>query len=82
MMNLEGVPCLQHYSLLAEVRLHRRVSNVIKGPITFGVIEHDHWYQPVWINEDRAREGREKMVADDIIYGGGCVSRDSTYACS
>lgn len=36
----------------------------------FGVIPHDHWYQPDWIDEAKATESRNEMVANNIIYGG------------
>jgi len=36
----------------------------------FGIIPHDHWYQPDRIDEAKAKAGREKMVADGVIYGG------------
>ena len=54
----------------------RRLSNVIQGEVTFAEIPHDHWFQPDWIDEDRARAGREKMVADNIIYGGSVSYRN------
>lgn len=53
-----------------------RVSNVINGEVTFGLVPHDHWYQPDWIDEERAKAGREKMVADNIIYGGSVSYRN------
>ncbi|TBU23334.1 glycosyltransferase family 15 protein [Dichomitus squalens] len=53
-----------------------RIRNVIHGEVTFAEIPHDHWYQPDWIDEDRARAGREKMVADNIIYGGSVSYRN------
>lgn len=48
----------------------RRVSNVVSGPVTFGQIPHEHWYQPDWVDEEKAKAGRDKMVKDNIIYGG------------
>ena len=48
----------------------RRVSNVVSGPATFGLIPRDHWFQPDWIDEERAAAGRQKMVDNNIIYGG------------
>ncbi|TFK78397.1 glycosyltransferase family 15 protein, partial [Polyporus arcularius HHB13444] len=53
-----------------------RVSNVINGEVTFGLVPHEHWYQPDWINETLATAGREKMVADNIIYGGSVSYRN------
>ena len=49
---------------------------MINGEVTFGLVPHEHWFQPDWIDEDRARAGREKMVADNIIYGGSVSYRN------
>ena len=49
---------------------HRRISVVTTASIEFGVIPHDHWFQPSWINEEEAKAGRDKMAADGVIYGG------------
>ena len=38
-------------------------------PIEFGIIPHDHWYQPGWVDEAKAKANRDKMMAD-VIYGG------------
>lgn len=40
------------------------------APVSFGVIPHEHWFQPDWIDEERAREGRDRLVRQNIIYGG------------
>ncbi|KAI1793677.1 glycosyltransferase family 15 protein [Ganoderma leucocontextum] len=53
-----------------------RMSNVISSEATFAQIPNHHWYQPDWIDEDKARAGREKMVADNIIYGGSVSYRN------
>ncbi|KAH9847745.1 alpha-1,2-mannosyltransferase [Lenzites betulinus] len=47
-----------------------KMSSVISGPVTFGRIPHEHWYQPDWIDEEAATAAREKMAADGVIYGG------------
>ncbi|KAI0086054.1 glycosyltransferase family 15 protein [Irpex rosettiformis] len=47
-----------------------RISNVVSGQIIFEQIPRDHWYQPDSIDEEKAKAGREKMVQDNIIYGG------------
>ena len=36
----------------------------------FGLIPHEHWFQPAWIDEERAKKGRDKMKEENIIYGG------------
>jgi alpha 1,2-mannosyltransferase len=38
--------------------------------VEFGVIPRDHWYQPDWIDEDKASKARKKMEESHIIYGG------------
>ena len=53
-----------------------RISNVVSGPVEFGLIPHDHWFQPEWIDEAKATAGREKMQADNIIYGGSLSYRN------
>ena len=42
----------------------------MSGEATFATIPHDHWFQPDSIDEEKAKAGRDKMVADNIIYGG------------
>ena len=46
--------------------------------VEFGVIPHDHWFQPEWIDEERASKERKKMEAAAVIYGG--VSRPLSMA--
>lgn len=48
----------------------RRTSQLTSGNATYGVVPHDHWNQPDWIDESRAREGRNRLMAQNIIYGG------------
>ncbi|KAG6332510.1 hypothetical protein ID866_6580 [Astraeus odoratus] len=47
-----------------------RVSVLSPSLMEFGVIPHDHWYQPSWIDEEKAAASRKQMEADGIIYGG------------
>jgi len=53
-----------------------RVSIVTGALIEFGVIPKDHWYQPEWVDEERAKKGREKMEEERIIYGGSVSYRN------
>ncbi|KAJ3786260.1 glycosyltransferase family 15 protein [Lentinula aff. detonsa] len=53
-----------------------RVSVLTRAPIFFGLIPKEHWFQPEWIDEDRARAGRQKMMAQRIIYGGSVPYRN------
>jgi alpha 1,2-mannosyltransferase len=41
----------------------------------FGLIPKNHWFQPDWIDEEKAAEGRRKMEADGVIYGGSSILR-------
>ncbi|KAI0682190.1 nucleotide-diphospho-sugar transferase [Cerioporus squamosus] len=62
--------------LIVPFTANPRVSNVINGEVIFGLVPREHWYQPEWIDEARATAGREKMVADNIIYGGSVSYRN------
>ena len=42
----------------------------------FGKIPREHWFQPGWIDEARASAARQKMVDDNIIYGGSVSYRN------
>lgn len=56
--------------------LHRRkVSSATSAPVSFGLIPHDHWYQPDWVDEKKAREGRIRLETMGIIYAGECILR-------
>ncbi|KAJ7940624.1 glycosyltransferase family 15 protein [Mycena leptocephala] len=46
------------------------------APISFGLIPREHWVQPDWIDEDRARRGRLQMMTQRIIYGGDVPYRN------
>ncbi|KAJ7867702.1 glycolipid 2-alpha-mannosyltransferase-domain-containing protein [Mycena olivaceomarginata] len=45
------------------------IGNATAG-VSFGLVPKEHWFQPEWIDEGKARAGRNKMVAQDIIYAG------------
>ncbi|KAI0266642.1 nucleotide-diphospho-sugar transferase [Russula aff. rugulosa BPL654] len=54
----------------------RRMSNIVSGPVHFGQIPEEHWYQPDWINETVAAEERSKMVTVGLGYGGSVSYRN------
>lgn len=57
--------------------LHDRWTfNVVSSKVSYGVIPHDHWYQPDDIDEAKALKSRIQMVKDRVIYGGSV-----SYAC-
>ncbi|KAI0704653.1 glycosyltransferase family 15 protein [Earliella scabrosa] len=47
-----------------------KMSSAIAGPVSFGLIPRDHWFQPDWIDEEKAAAGRAQMAADGVVYGG------------
>lgn len=68
------------YVILNEVpfteEFKKRVSNVISSSVEFGVIPHDHWFQPDWIDEEKATAGRKKLEDEGVIYGGSLSYRN------
>ncbi|KAG2049972.1 glycosyltransferase family 15 protein [Suillus hirtellus] len=48
----------------------RRVKVLTNGDVSFGLIPHETWVQPPWIDEERARRGRNMLTQDGVIYGG------------
>ncbi|KAF5348300.1 hypothetical protein D9756_010537 [Leucocoprinus leucothites] len=70
------------YVLLNEVlfteEFKRRIRVLTNAKVEFGLIPPEHWYQPDWIDEAKATEGRENMVANNIIYGGSVSSTGGT----
>jgi len=62
-LNLANTIHVSHFS--------RRVSMVTYSKVEFGVIPHDHWFQPDWIDEDKASKARKHMEENAVIYGGG-----------
>lgn len=46
-----------------------RISVLASGSVHFGQIPGEHWHQPAWINETKAREERDKMDEEKVIYG-------------
>jgi Glycolipid 2-alpha-mannosyltransferase len=66
-----------HMPRLTCFLLRRRISNIISSHVEFGVIPHDHWFQPAWINETRAAAGRQRLKDEHVIYGGVRISFSS-----
>jgi alpha 1,2-mannosyltransferase len=46
------------------------VAALTHNEVEFGLIPHEHWYQPNSIDEARAAAGRQQMMIDKVIYGG------------
>ncbi|KAG8823103.1 alpha 1,2-mannosyltransferase 2.4.1 [Serendipita sp. 400] len=51
-------------------------SNVVSSKVEYGVIPHDHWYQPDHIDEDKAKANRDEMERNGVIYGGSVSYRN------
>ncbi|BFZ62518.1 alpha 1,2-mannosyltransferase 2.4.1 [Saitoella coloradoensis] len=45
-------------------------SGLASGPVHYGVIGHDHWSFPPWLDEQKAEAARKDMEERKIIYGG------------
>ncbi|KAF7341241.1 Glycosyltransferase family 15 protein [Mycena venus] len=48
----------------------RRIRNLTPSRVEFGVIPKEHWYQPDWIDKDKARKEMDKMRMQNVKYGG------------
>ncbi|KAF4623876.1 hypothetical protein D9613_002386 [Agrocybe pediades] len=53
-----------------------RLNNIISSKAEFGLIPHDHWFQPDWIDEEKASASRAQMQSENIIYGGSLSYRN------
>ncbi|KAG8990007.1 alpha 1,2-mannosyltransferase 2.4.1 [Tulasnella sp. 427] len=51
-------------------------TEVVSTKTEYGLIPHDHWFQPKWIDEERAKAARKKMVDKQVIYGGSVPYRN------
>jgi hypothetical protein len=67
-----------HVSGLLCVCWYRRVTELTDSLVEFGLIPHDDWYQPPWINETQAAEARAEMERNRVIYGGMHAQIQST----
>ncbi|KAJ3830262.1 glycosyltransferase family 15 protein [Lentinula raphanica] len=45
-----------------------RVKSKTNASVQFGLIPSRHWYQPDWIDEAKAEEGRNRLKASNVIY--------------
>ncbi|KAF9514521.1 glycosyltransferase family 15 protein [Hydnum rufescens UP504] len=44
-------------------------SEVTSTPCVYGKIPKDHWFQPDWVDEDKATKARLQMIENSVIYG-------------
>ncbi|KIM28834.1 glycosyltransferase family 15 protein [Serendipita vermifera MAFF 305830] len=48
----------------------QRTRNMISGTAEYGLIPKHEWEQPPTVDENKAREAREEMIRENVIYGG------------
>ncbi|KAJ7621661.1 glycolipid 2-alpha-mannosyltransferase-domain-containing protein [Mycena rosella] len=67
-----------HYILSFTHDAYARATSLsgLSGPVAYGLVPREHWCAPDWIDEERATKGREKLVADNVIYGGSVSYRN------
>ncbi|PPQ91104.1 hypothetical protein CVT25_013142 [Psilocybe cyanescens] len=53
-----------------------RLKTMASSTTEFGLIPREHWFQPDWIDEDKASKSRDKMQSENIIYGGSLSYRN------
>lgn len=54
---------------------------VTNSTVSFGQIPRDDWVQPDWIDEEKARAGRDSLIKQNIVYGGESLLWEY-FACS
>jgi len=54
----------------------RRVEQLTDATVKYGIIPREDWYQPDWIDEEKAKAARQDMVKNNVIYGGAFVTTD------
>ncbi|KAI0093952.1 glycosyltransferase family 15 protein [Irpex rosettiformis] len=54
----------------------KRVTELTDAPVSFGLIDHDHWFQPDSIDEEKASASRKEMEKNQVIYGGSVPYRN------
>ncbi|KAL7424052.1 hypothetical protein Q5752_001637 [Cryptotrichosporon argae] len=47
----------------------RYTQSVTSAKCHYGLIEPEHWFQPEWIDEEKAKAAREEMIRKKVIYG-------------
>lgn len=57
----------------------QRVSALTGAKVEFGLIPHDNWFQPEWIDEERVQNGKDelkKIVKPEIPYANSTSYRN------
>lgn len=58
------------YFILMYGRFDSRIRVLTPSRVEFGVIPRDHWYQPDWIDKDKADAAMVRMESMNVKYGG------------
>ncbi|KAI0375003.1 glycosyltransferase family 15 protein [Pilatotrama ljubarskyi] len=53
-----------------------RIQTLTDAKVEFGLIPKEQWYQPAWIDEERATAARKDMMEKNVIYGGSVPYRN------
>lgn len=53
-----------------------RVSAATNASVQFGLIPDDNWFQPEWIDEEKATKSRERMTLHNVIYASSVPYRN------
>jgi len=54
----------------------RWTTEVTDSPTSYGQVPKEHWVQPDWIDEEKAKASRQDMVDNNVIYGGSVSYRN------
>lgn len=49
------------------------MAELTDAKIEFGLIPKEDWFQPDWIDEEKAKKSREDMEKNNVIYGGELI---------
>jgi len=53
-----------------------RTSMLTNANASYGLIPQEHWIQPEWIDENRAKAGRREMMRHRVLYGASVPYRN------
>lgn len=48
----------------------RQIRSSTNSTVEFGLVPAEHWFQPEWVDEERATKSRQKMQKMGVKYGG------------
>lgn len=73
-MNSKGAyPVYPDHSVTVAYLFNSRVLLETSAAVEFGLIPKEHWVQPDWIDEEKAKEARTNMTEQKVLYAGTCA---------